>query len=374
MQFLANLSVRHPIVATVMMLMIAVIGVAGYAQLGVDRFPKLDFPVVQVLTVVPGSAPEEIESDVTDKIEEAVNTISGIDELRSITSEGVSLVYVTFVLDKDIDVAAQEVRDRIATVVPELPLGAETPVISKLDPDASPILFLAVKADKSVRELTEVADKQVRRALENVSGVGQLTIIGGRQRQLNVWVDPVRLRASGVTAAEVQRTIATQNVTMPGGSLDNGPGQVTLRVKGRVTSPEELGELVVRTVDDHPIRVRDVARIEDGEEEAESAALRDGAPAVVLAIRKQSGSNTVQVVDAVRERVAELSKTLPRGYSIEVVRDSSSIIRTSVHAVTEHLVLGALFAAAVVLLFLGNLRSTVIAALAIPISIIGSFA
>ncbi len=374
MQFLANLSVRHPIVATVMMLMIAVIGVAGYNQLGVDRFPKVDFPVVQVVTVLPGAAPEEIESDVTDKIEEAVNTISGIDELRSMTTEGVSVVFATFVLGKDIDVAAQEVRDRVATVIPELPLGAEQPVISKMDPDATPILFLAVKGDKPVREITEVADKQVRRALENVSGVGQLTIIGGRKRQIDVVVDPIKLRASGVTAAEVQRTIATQNLTMPGGALDTGPSQITLRVKGRVTSTDELGALVIRTVDDHPIRVRDVARIEDSEEEAESAALRDGEPAVVLAIRKQSGSNTVEVVDAVRERVLELSGTLPRGVSIEVVRDASSIIRTSVHAVTEHLVLGALFAAAIVLLFLGNLRSTVIAALAIPISIIGSFA
>jgi hydrophobe/amphiphile efflux-1 (HAE1) family protein len=327
-----------------------------------------------VVTRLDGAAPEEIESEITDKIEEAVNTIDGIDELRSVSSEGVSQVLITFELGKDIDVCAQEVRDRVGTAVGELPRDAEAPVIQKLDPDATPILYIAVKADKPLRELTQIADEQVRPRLENVSGVGQVTVVGGRKRQVNVLVDPVELRAASITAADVQRAIGAQNVTVPGGSLDSGAQDLTLRVRGKVQSPEEIGALVVRQIDGHPIRVDDVARIEDGVEETETAARMSGTPAVVLSIRKQSGSNTVEVVDHVRGRLAEIDGSLPAGYSLQVVRDNSETVRTSVHAVEEHLLLGGLMAALVVLLFLGNVRSTVIAALAIPISIIGTFA
>ncbi|MCC7385212.1 MAG: efflux RND transporter permease subunit [Deltaproteobacteria bacterium] len=374
MQWLAKISVQRPIFATVIMLMIAVIGVAGYFQLGVDRFPKVDFPTIAVTTVLPGAGPKEIETEVTEKIEEAVNTLGGIDELRSISSENVSMVLVTFVLEKNIDVAAQEVRDKVAAAIAQLPQGIETPVIRKFDANSTPILYLAVNAERPVREITETTDKVIRPQLENVSGVGQLSIVGGRKRQINVWVDPLQLRAHGLTAAEVQRAITFQNMTMPGGRLDSGPTQMTLRLRGRVGSPEEIGALVLREVDGHPVRVRDVARVEDGEEEAETVAIKDGAPAVVVAVRKQSGANTVAVVDAVRERLAEISGTLPPGYTLETVRDNSATIRTSVESVLEHLILGAIFAALVVLLFLGNLRSTVIAAIAIPISIIGTFA
>jgi hydrophobe/amphiphile efflux-1 (HAE1) family protein len=375
MQWLAKVSVKRPVFATVLILVICVVGVTGYLGLGVDRFPKVELPMVMVMTQVPGAAPKEIESDVTNQIEEAVNTISGIEELTSMSNEGLSIVYVQFALDKDIDVAAQEVRDRVNTVVGDLPLGAEPPVIQKLDPDATPVLFISVKADKPIREITEVADKVLVPRLENVSGVGQISIIGGRERQINVILDPVKLRSLGLTAADVQRVIAGQNVTMPGGNLDSGPTSVTLRIAGRVTSPGELAELVIRNTDDHPIRVRDVGAVEDGEAEAESAALRDGVRAVVLSVRKQSGENTVAVVDAVRKRMDEMARVgqIPSGYSLAVERDESATIRTSVAAVQEHLLLGALFASLVVLLFLGNLRSTIIAAIAIPVSVIGTF-
>ncbi|MFO0724461.1 MAG: efflux RND transporter permease subunit [Myxococcota bacterium] len=374
MQWLANISVRRPIFASVLMLLLVVIGFAGYGQLGVDRFPKVDFPTVVVQAQLPGAAPEEMETDVATKIEESVNTLAGIDELRSISAEGTVTVIVTFVLEKDIDAATQEVRDKVNAVLPELPAGMDPPVIAKFDSDATPVLFLTVHADRSTREITEVADKQIRPQLENVRGVGQLTILGGEKRQVNIWLDPIKLRAFQLTASEVQRAIVGQNSTLPGGRLDNGPEQLTLRIHGRVSDPAELGEVVVRMADDHPIRVRDVARIEDGGVERDSAATQSGQAAVVLSLRKQSGANTVATVDAVRERVEDLKSVLPKGYSLEVVRDNSATIRTSVDAVKEHLLLGALFAALVVLVFLGNLRSTVIAALAIPISIIGTFA
>ncbi|HEY3668246.1 MAG TPA: efflux RND transporter permease subunit, partial [Polyangiaceae bacterium] len=220
----------------------------------------------------------------------------------------------------------------------------------------------------------EYADKRVRRQLETIGGVGGVKILGGRKRQVNIWIDPLRLRAAGVTANDVQRAIDAQNLTMPGGRVDTGPQQLTLRVHGRVETAAEIGQLVVKQQGLHPLLVQDLARVEDGAEEIESSALRNGEPTVVMAIRKQSGSNTVQVADELKYRLGDLQKTLPAGYKLEIVRDDSGVIRTSVDAVKEHLVIGAFLAALVVLVFLGNVRSTVIAAIAIPTSIVGTFA
>ncbi|HYO98573.1 MAG TPA: efflux RND transporter permease subunit, partial [Polyangiaceae bacterium] len=374
MQWLANVSVRRPVFATVLVLVVVVLGVVGYFQLGVDRFPKVDFPTVAVITELPGSAPEEVETDVTDQIEEAVNTISAIDELRSISSEGVSQVYVSFVLEKDIDVAAQEVRERVAAIIGELPEGIEAPAITKMDPDATPVLYVSVNADAPMRDITEVADKIIRRRIESTPGVGQVTVVGGSKRQVNVLLDPARLRAFELTSLDVQRAIAAANLTVPGGRLEAGPEQRVLRVRGRVESAAKVAELSVVERASGVVRVSDVARVEDGIETPETVAVRDGKSAVVLSIRKQSGSNSVAVVDEVRGRLAELGPQLPKGYGLEVVRDNTATVRTSVDAVKEHLGLGALFAGAVVLLFLGSVRSTLIAALAIPVSIIGTFA
>jgi hydrophobe/amphiphile efflux-1 (HAE1) family protein len=375
MQWLAEVCVRRPIFATVLVLLIVVIGLAGYTKLGLDRFPNVDFPVAAVITRLPGAAPEDVETEITEKIEEAVNTINGIEEMTSITTEGVSQVVIRFALEKDIDVATQEVRDRLQLIIPDLPKGIDLPVVQKLDPDAAPILYLALKwPGRPVQDITELADKRIRRYFESVSGVGQVAVIGGQKRQVNVWLDPVRMRAVNVTALDVQRAIASQNLTMPGGRVDTGPEQLTLRIHGRVERPDEIGDLIVRQEAGHAIRVRDVGRVEDGAEEPTTAAILDGDPAIVLAIRKQSGSNTVQVVDAVKARLEDLKRTLPAGASVEIVRDDSGVIRTSVDGVKEHLVLGAIFAAIVVFFFLGNFRSTIIAAVAIPVSIIGTFA
>jgi multidrug efflux pump subunit AcrB len=375
MQWLAALCVRRPIFASVLIILVCVIGIAGYLQLGVDRFPNVDFPIVVVTTTQPGAAPEDVETEITDKVEEAVNTISGIDELRSVTTEGVSQVAITFVVEKNVDIGAQEVRDRVNSVLPNLPKDIDQPRVQKLDPDASPVLYFALRAQgHSIREATELADKQLRRALESVDGVGAVQLIGGRKRQVNVLLDPVRLRGAGVTVVDVQHAIASQNLTTPGGRVDTGPGELTVRIHGRVTDPSEIGDLVVRQQSGHSIRVRDVGEVVDGVEDAESAAMLDDTPTVLLALRKQSGTNTVQVASDAKARVEEMKKTLPAGYKIELVRDESGVIKTSVDAVKEHLVVGALLAAVVVYLFLGNLRSTIIAAIAIPTSIIGTFA
>jgi HAE1 family hydrophobic/amphiphilic exporter-1 len=374
MQWLANICVRRPVFALVMMLTLGVVGAFGYFKLGVDAFPKLDFPVAVITTHLDGAAPEEVETEVTDKIEEAVNTVSGIDELRSQSYEGVSVVIVTFVLDREADAAVQDVRDHIQQALGTLPKGIDPPVVSKVDPDAAPILYLALKAPGNLREVTEYADKSIRRRLESINGVGGVSLVGGRKRQINVLLDTQALRANGVSAADVERAIASQNLASPGGTVETGPSDLTLRVQGRVESPAELGRIVVRQSAGHALRVQDVARVEDSQEEEQTAALEDGHPTLVLSIRKQSGENTVAVVEAIRYRLATLNKDLPPGYKLEVVRDASGTITTEVNAVKEHLVVGALLAALVVLVFLGNFRSTIIAALAIPVSIIGTFA
>jgi HAE1 family hydrophobic/amphiphilic exporter-1 len=374
MQWLAALSIKRPVFATVLILTLTVIGVFSYTRLGVDRFPKVDLPMIVVTTVQPGAAPEQIETEITDKIEEAVNTISGIDELRSTSSEGVSIVMISFLLDKDTDVAAQEVRDKINTVLPLLPRTVEQPRVEKFDPDAAPVLSIAVTAKRPVREVTEYADKVLRRRLESVSGVGQVLLLGGRQRQVNVWLDADRLRAHNLTVSDVSRALQSQNVEVPGGRLDQGARSVTLRTRGRVQTVADFNDIVVREANGHPVRVGDVATVEDGEAEPETVANVDGTPTVLLQVRRQSGTNTVQVVHAVTERLDEFKATLPAGYEVRVVRNLAEFIEASIRSVEDHLVLGSILAALVVFVFLMNVRSTAIAAIAIPTSIVASFA
>jgi hydrophobe/amphiphile efflux-1 (HAE1) family protein len=356
------------------MLIIFVLGGVGYTRLGLDQFPNIDLPFVLVRTNLEGAAPEEIETDITDKIEGAVNTIDGIDELKSTSSEGFSQVAIAFKLDKNTDVAAQDVRDKVNGVLRELPKGIDPPVVSRVDPQAAPVLLVALRSKFPVRDVTEVADKRVRRQIESISGVGQVTIVGGRSRQIHVWLDPVKLQAYGLTSVDVQRAIGSQNLNTPGGSMETGPESITLRIAGRVESVDALSRIVVRNTSGSPIRVGDVARVEDGQEQLSSIASYDGERTVLLSVRKQSGTNTVDVVDQVKARLDEIKRSLPRGMQLDIVRDNSGAIRTSVGSVKEHLVVGAVLAAIVVLLFLGSVRSTLIAAISIPISIVGTFA
>ncbi len=373
MQWLAELCVKRPVFASVLILSLTVVGAFSFMQLGVDRFPKVDFPTVVVTTVQPGAAPEQIETEVSDKIEESVNTISGIDELRSISSEGVSQVMISFLLDKDPDVAAQEVRDKVNAAMPLLPKTIQQPRIDRFDPDSAPVLSLALTANRPVRDITEYADKVLRRQLESVSGVGQVLVLGGQPRQINVWLDGDRLRAYNLTVNDVARALQAQNIEIPGGRMDQGPQSVTLRTRGRVQSPAEFGDIVVRQKDGHLIRVSDVARVDDTQAEPETVANVNGESTVLLQIRRQSGTNTVEVVHDVRQRFEELKGRLPAGYSARIVRDTSEFIEASIHNVEEHLVVGSILAALVVLVFLANFRSTVISAIAIPTSIIATF-
>jgi HAE1 family hydrophobic/amphiphilic exporter-1 len=374
MQWLAELCVRRPVFASVLILSLVVVGAFAFGQLGVDRLPQVDFPTVTVTTRLPGAAPEQVESEVTDKVEEAVNTISGIDQLSSNSAEGISQVIVTFRLEKNADVAAQEVRDRINRILPQLPRTILQPTIEKQDPDAAPVLTLAVTANKPIRDVTEYTDKVLRRRLESADGVGQVLVLGGRKRQVNVWVDADRLRAYNFTVNDISRTLQSQNADIPGGRIDAGAQSVTMRTRGRVERPEEFGDLVVRQVDGRPVRINDVARVDDGVAEATTLASIDGNPTVLLQVRKQSGTNTVEVVNNVKERLDDVRQALPPGYELRIVRDQAEFIEASIRSVEEHLIVGSILAAFVVLVFLGNLRSTIIAAISIPTSIVATFA
>ncbi|MCC6672197.1 MAG: efflux RND transporter permease subunit [Planctomycetes bacterium] len=373
MQRLAEICIRRPVFAAMLILALVVVGAAGYLQLGVDRFPSVDLPQVSVRTNLPGAAPEEVESTVSQRIEEAVNTIEGIAELRSISGQGTSIILLTFELERDIETATQDVRDRVASVRRQLPRDALEPIVSKFDNDSSPVLSIAVSGDRPLRELTEFADKEVKIPLEQASGVGEVRMVGGLERAIHVWVDAERLAAYRLPITAVRDAIQRQNADIPGGNVTSGARESQLRTMGRITDPREFDDLVVANVDGAPIRVRDVGRAEDGTKEQRSTSRLDGTTAVVLEVRRQSGANTVAVIDAVKERLERLRPALPRDLRLEVIRDQSRYIHAAQEEITVHLVVGSLLASLMVLLFMRNLRATVIAAVAIPTSVIATF-
>ena len=333
MHKLSEICVRRPVFATVLILSLVVVGWFAYLQLGVDRFPKVDFPTIVISTHLTGAAPEEMETDVTDKIEEAVNTISGIDQLQSTSSDGISQVIVQFVLEKDTDVAAQEVRDKVNTILRDLPKDADPPIIQKFDPDSIPVLAIALSGPAPIRDITEFADKKLRRRLESINGVGQALIVGGRPRQINVVVDTEKLTSLGLTTAQVVAALQTQNVQIPGGKVEQGIRDLTLRTYGRVTTPQDFANISIMTRNGYPVKIGDVARIDDSVADPESVATIDGKPAVVMSLRKQSGTNTVEVVDRLKDRIGELQKDLPKGWKMQLVRDQSDYIVAAVDAV-----------------------------------------
>ncbi|MGB9604896.1 MAG: efflux RND transporter permease subunit, partial [Bryobacteraceae bacterium] len=373
MQKLAEICVRRPVFATMLILALVVLGLNSYRKLGVDLLPKIEFPTVTITTTLRGASPEEVETQVTQRIEEAVNTVSGIDELRSLSAEGISIVYVTFVLEKDPDVAAQEVRDRVSSVVRHLPRDADPPMIEKIATDATPVISLAVSAPRDLREVTKLVDDRLKKNLESLPGVGQVRFVGERQRQIQIWLDGEKLYAYNLNIDQVRAGIAAQNVEIPGGHMDQGPREVSLRTLGRIERPQDFADLIVATVGGAPVRVRDIGRVEDGVEEPRSLARLDGEPAVVLEVRKQAGTNTLEVIRRIKARVEELRQTLPPDFQVAYLGDQSLFIEASFKAVQEHLILGGLFAGLVVLLFIRSWRTTLIAAVAIPTSIVSTY-
>ncbi|MGO9128891.1 MAG: efflux RND transporter permease subunit [Bryobacteraceae bacterium] len=373
MQKLAQICIQRPVFATMLILALVVLGVSAYMKLGVDLYPKVDIPVVTITTTLRGASPEEVETQVTKRIEEAVNTTSGIDELRSLSAEGVSLVWVTFVLEKDPDIGAQEVRDKVAGVTRDLPKDVDPPVIEKLATDASPVISVVVSSRRDLRETTKIVDDQVKKNIESIDGVGQVRFIGDRARQIQVWLDGGKLYSYNLNIDQVRGALAAQNVEIPGGRVDQGARELSLRTLGRIERPADFADIIVASLNGSPVRIRDIGKVEDGVEEPRSLARLDGDPAVVLEVRKQAGTNTLDVVHAVKARIAQLEPLLPPDFKITYAGDQSTFIEESFKAVQEHLLLGGLCAGFVVLLFMRSWRTTLIAAVAIPISIVSTY-
>ncbi len=370
---IADLCVRRPIFATMFVGVLVVLGWFSYERLGVDLFPKVDVPSVVVTTTLPGAAPEETEARVTKPLEEAINTVSGIDELRSNTMEGISQIMIQFKLERDLDGAVQDVRDKISSALNQLPDGTKPPLVQKFDLDAAPILTMTVVGYQSIKELTEIARRKLKEPLESVDGVGDIGIVGGREREIHVAVDANKLNATGISMQKVAAALERQNVEYPGGRLKQGLSEEMLRTLGRITEVSDFARIIVSEQDGRPVTVGDIATVEDSVKEPRSLSRWDNRNAVSLIVRKQSGENTIAVVDRVRARFEELKGTLPPGVEVILTRDHSGFIKEAIHTVQEHLVLGGICAAIVVFFFLGSIRSTLIAAVAIPVSIISTY-
>src|SRR6266850_3235923 len=352
---------------------LVVVGAASYFRLGVDRFPAVDLPTVTVRIELPGASTEEIETQLTQKLEEQINTIQGVQELRSISTPGNSLVIVTFVLSRNIDVAAQDVRDKVSIAQRNLPRDVKPPIISKFDNDQAPVLTIALASDRSLRELTEIADKVARPQLERSPGVGEVRIVGGLPRAINVWVDADRLAAYQLPITSVRDALVRQNADLPGGNVTSGLNEASLRTMGRLADPKAFNDLVVANLAGSPVRVRDIGYAEDGTKEQRSAARLNGVPTVILEIRRQSGENTVAVIEGVKKSLARLTSQVPPDVKLEIIRDQSKYIYAALHEINLHLVLGSILASLVVLAFMRSWRSTFIAAVAIPTSVISAF-
>jgi len=373
MQKLAEVCIKRPVFATMLVMAFVVIGAASWFRLGVDRFPAVDLPTVNVRVELPGASTEEIETLVAQKLEEQINTIQGIQEMRSISGPGTAVIIVTFNLNRQIDVAAQDVRDKVAIAVRNLPSEILPPVVSKFDNDQAPVVTIALSGERSLRELTEIADKIVRPQLERSSGVGEVRIVGGLPRAVNVWIDPDRLVAYQIPITTVRDAIVRQNADLPGGNVTSGLTESSLRTMGRIVEPRAFNDLVIATLNGAPIRVRDIGFAEDGIKEQRSAARLNGVPTVIMEVRRQSGENTVAVIEGVKAKLARLRGLVPPDVTLAVIRDQSRYIYAALHEINLHLILGSILASLVVLAFMRSWRSTFIAAVAIPASVISAF-
>lgn len=377
---LPALCIRRPVFTVMLCLMPVVIGLMSLLRIGVDLFPNVDLPVVIVTTNRPGTSVEEMETGVTKLIEDALNTIAGIDELRSTTTEGRSVVTLQFVLGKNRDIGQQEVQSKVNTVLSLLPPGTETPIVDKFDIDATPVLTIVVSGRRDLRELTDIADKQIGDDLSGLSGVGAVNVVGGRARAIQIEVDTEKLEAHGLSIGDVRDALARQNVELPGGRVEQERRELVLRTAGRMRDPREFEGLIVANVGGQPIRIRDLGpadAVQDTTEEPRTLARFDGRNAVTLVVQKQSGSNTVEVIDAVKQRLAVLQEAMARegkgDVTMTVTRDQSRFIRASMHEVEVHLLLGAALVVLTILLFLRDWRPTIVAATAIPVSVIAVF-
>jgi HAE1 family hydrophobic/amphiphilic exporter-1 len=371
---LSELCVRRPVSATMLVMSLVVLGIFSFRGLGVDLFPKAEPATVSVVLQLPGASPDEMSTTVVEPMEQAISGVSGIDEIQARIAEGRGQVTVRFVLEREINDAANDVREKVAGAIRSMPPALLPPVITKVDPDADPVMTLIVSAEgMSLRTLTELTDKQIARMIQTVNGVGEVSLSGGRAREIHVVVDIEKLNSYGLSMAQVREALIAENVEIPGGTVEQGKGQLLLRTLGRVDASADFNNIVISTANGTPIRVSDIGRADDAFERPTTAVWLGKTPAVMLDVRRAMGENTVAVIEGVRARLDTIRRTLPASVKMTVIRDDSRFIYASIGSLQEHLIFGALFATVVVLFFIRNLRAVIISALAIPASIISSF-
>jgi hydrophobic/amphiphilic exporter-1 (mainly G- bacteria), HAE1 family len=356
-----------------MSLALVVLGMFSYRDLGVDLMPRTESPTVNIMVRLNGASPEETENQITKPIEETINSIDGIDELRTNSGQGNSNTTITFNLEKDIKVAIQDVRDKVAPMLGRFPRDTQPPQVTKADPDSAPILMLAVYGDRDPKELTQIVDEQIKQQLESASGVASIQFFGDRRRNIQLLVDADRLNAYGLTIDQVRNAINRQNIEIPGGNFTTGSSEYSMRTMGRITEVKDFSRIILTQRDGQTITFGDIGYVADAVQEIRNITRVDGQPSVSLSIVKQTGSNTVAVVDEVMKRMEKLRPTLPGDIKIAVRRDQSIFIRKSIEDIQHHLIYGSILASIVVFFFLRNFRTTVIAAIAIPVSLIGTF-
>ena len=373
---LLDVFIRRPILTWMLTLSMVVFGALGYIRLGVDQFPKMEFPVVAVQAIMEGASPEVMEEDVTDVLEEQINTISGVRELRSTSSQGGASIRVEFELDTDIDVAAQDVRDKIARARMELPDAVEPPVVDKINPSGFPIMWIPIISERGPVELSEFTRRNIKPKLETIEGVAGIQIFGRLDRQVRIWLDGEALRARNLAAMDVLEALRREHLEIPGGLVESREIEYSVKTDAEYQTLGSLEQMVVAYADGAPVMLRDVARVEDGHEDERTIARFDGKPAVGFGVLKQSDGNTVAIADEIRARMAEIQKTLPDDMKFkqgEGVADFSASIREAVEETLFSLEFGAILAVLTVFLFLRRSRPTLIVALAIPVSLVTTF-
>ncbi|HEY3443940.1 MAG TPA: efflux RND transporter permease subunit [Paludibaculum sp.] len=370
---LSEICVQRPVFAFMLIMFLVVMGVFSFLDLGVDLFPRTDPATVYVSLRLPGASPEEVVSQVIMPLEEAVSAVSGIDEMRAVVSEGGGNLIVTFTLEKNINEAVDDVREKAAGAVRQMPQNVLPPVVRKADPDSDAVVTMALSGNVSTRELTETADKVVRRGLETVDGVASADIYGGRKRQINLMLDINKMNGYNMTAQEVERAVRSENVETPGGRIVRGPQEMGVRTMGRVENIQQFNSIIIKNSGGVPVRLKDVGYAEDAMAERRTFAAYQGKPAVIVEVKRQIGTNTVRVVDEIIKRVEVINTQLPPGVKLNVIKETATYIKSSVESLEEHLVLGSLLASLIIWLFIRDFRTVLISSIAIPTSIITTF-
>ena len=378
-----KVSLHNPVMATMVMLAFVVLGLFSYQRLSIEQFPNVDFPVVVVSVDYPGASPEVVESEVTKRLEEAINSIAGINALTSRSYEGRALIIIEFQLQIDGRKAADDVREKVATVRPLLRDEVKEPWVLRFDPASAPVWSVAVLPDSHTQiegtqpltpvQLTTWADQVLKKRLENVRGVGAVNLVGDTPREINVYLDPAALQAYGITAAQVVNAVRSENQDLPVGSIRSLQQERVVQINARIQRPEQFADIIVAQRNGAAVRLGQLARIQDGAQEVESLALYNGQRTLLLSVQKAQDENTIEVVKGLNQAIHDLGAELPAGIKLETIADSARPIQVAVDNVRQTLIEGAVLTVVIVFLFLNSWRSTVITGLTLPIALIGTF-